>query len=71
VPLGRRKNSPLFFLALGHIFVYNLDKQTVVVQGLMAPTAPAIFRNLNPSVSLNLDARSIKSKAENMATYIN
>ena len=61
-------NISLYSLELGAIYAYALDKKTVITKGKSAPT---IFKYINPTLSLNLDSRTLKSKADNMATYIN
>ena len=62
------KNISLSDLKLGNIFVYNLDKETIVVE---KSTSPLIFKYLNPNLSLKLDARNLKIQSDNMTTYIN
>jgi hypothetical protein len=55
-------------LEMGNIFIYALDKETVIAK---KSTAPSVFKFLNPKLSLNLNTKELKSKADNMATYIN
>jgi len=55
-------------LEKGYIFVYALDKKTIICQ---KSAAPSIFKSLNPKLSLNLEAKTLRSKANNMSTYIN
>jgi hypothetical protein len=50
------------------LFAYDLEKKRIFTS---QPTAPALFKNLNPKISLHLDNREVKSKSYNMATYIN
>lgn len=62
------KDISLSSLESGNIYVYKLDKQTVLIKH---PTAPGIFKLINPEFSLNLNNKTLKSKVDNMATYIN
>lgn len=51
-----------------NIFIYTLDKEKVIAK---KPTAPLVFKHLNPKWSLNLNSNKLKVKTDNMATYIN
>jgi hypothetical protein len=62
------KNISLSSLDLGYIYVFNPDKETIFTKN---STSPAIFKCINPNVSANLDSKTLKSKSDNMATYIN
>jgi hypothetical protein len=55
-------------LEMGNIYIYAPDKETVIAK---KSTAPLVFKYLNPNLSLNLNAKELKSKSDNMATYIN
>jgi hypothetical protein len=62
------KNISLSSLDLGYVYVFNLDKETIFIK---KSTSPSIFKSINPNISANLDSKTIKSKSDNMATYIN
>jgi len=62
------KNILLSSLELGYIYVFNLDKETIFTK---KASSPAIYKFLNSNLSANLDSKIIKSKSDNMATYIN
>jgi hypothetical protein len=53
---------------MGNMFIYSLDKETVIAK---RPTSPLVLKYLNPNLSLNLNSKELKSKADNLATYIN
>ena len=55
-------------LELGYIYVFNLDKKTIFIK---KASSPDIFKFINPNISAKLEPRVLKSKADNMATYIN
>jgi hypothetical protein len=61
-------SKELSSLEMGNIFIYALDKETVIAK---KATAPLVFKYLNPRLSLKLNSKELKSKADNMATYIN
>jgi len=55
-------------LEMGNILIYDLDKEKVVAK---KPTAPLVFKILNPKLALKLNTRELKFKVDNMATYLN
>lgn len=62
------KNVSLSSLELGYIYVFNLDKESILTK---KASSPDIFKVLNPNISTNLEPHALKSKVDNMSTYIN
>ena len=62
------QNMPLSSLELGFIYVFNLDKETIFIK---KTSSPDVFKFINPNISAKLEPRALKSKVDNMSTYVN
>jgi hypothetical protein len=61
-------NISLSSLEKGYIYAFNLDKETIFTKGV---SSPALFKLINPNLYSKLEGKSLKSKSDNLSTYIN